>query len=460
MHHEDGATTPQQPRSRRLAPRRGIALVALVAAAGIVAGACGSSSDSASTKFSSVSGAISDDGSSSGGGGWSDCAPPCTFEGDPEVAADSGTPSGAPPTTVAAALPRTGESPSVGPVTAGSVDDNVDWDEYLRYRQEFDAKGIPVDRITVEGRQVFTVTDGTGLPVLGATIEVRDGGGSVVSTLSTYADGRALFHPPTTVDPSSQQRPRYTATVSKGSVSQEVALEPETRLYDVRLDGAPRTSGVSLDVVFLIDTTGSMGDEIDRLKANISSMADKIAGLPAAPDVRYGMTLYRDRGDLFETRTFDLTSDQRAFGEALDEVQADGGGDTPEDLNAGLREAVDAQSWRGEDTVKLVFVVADAPPHLDYPGSTSYATTVVDAASQGIKVLPIGASGLDEQGEYVMRQLAQVTLGRFVFLTYGVDGASPGESTPMNVERDQYSVLPLDELVVRLVADELEPLQR
>ena len=59
-----------------------------------------------------------------------------------------------------------------------------------------------------------------------------------------------------------------------------------------------------------------------------------------------------------------------------------------------------------------------------------------------------------------MRQLAQVTLGRFVFLTYGVDGAGPGESTPMNVERDQYSVLPLDELVVKLVADELEPLGR
>lgn len=345
-------------------------------------------------------------------------------------------------------------------VTAGSVDDNEDWDEYLRYRQEFDAKGIAVDDIVVEGRQVFTVTDADGRPVVGATIEVRDGGGAVVSTLKTYSDGRALFHPATAVDPTSQSRPRYTATVTKGGASEEVELTAETRAYDVQLDAGTETSAVSLDVVFLIDTTGSMGDEIDRLKANITSMTEKISTLPATPDVRYGMTLYRDRGDLFETRTFDLTADQGAFEVALDEVQADGGGDTPEDLNAGLRDALDKQSWRGDDAVKLVFLVADAPPHLDYADSVSYADTITDAAARGIKVLPIGASGLDPQGEYVMRQLAQVTLGRFVFLTYGVDGASPGESTPMEVERDQYSVLPLDELVVQLVADELEPLRR
>ena len=461
-HHVDGARPPQQSPQSRFARRSG-ALVALAVTAALVAGACGSSGDRAQEKFSSVSGAINDSGSSSGGGGWSDCEAPCTFEGESEAATDEGVePASAPTTTMSTGgvSSRSSEPAPSAPVTAGSVDDNLDWDAYLRYRQEFDATGIPVDRITVEGRQVFRVVDGGGQPVLGATIEVRDASGAIVATLSTYADGRALFHPPTTVDPNSQSRPRYTATVSKGSVSQDVELDAETREYEVRLDGAPRTSDVSLDVVFLIDTTGSMGDEIDRLKANISSMAEKISELPAAPDVRYGMTLYRDRGDLFETRTFDLTSDQAAFGDALVEVQADGGGDTPEDLNAGLRDALDAQSWRGDDTVKLVFVVADAPPHLDYPGSPSYAETVVDAASRGIKVLPIGASGLDEQGEYVMRQLAQVTLGRFVFLTYGVDGASPGESTPMNVERDQYSVLPLDELVVRLVGDELEPLRR
>ena len=448
--------------------RRG-ALVALVGAAALLAGACGSSSDSAS-----VSPQVNGAGGAGSSGGWADCPDPCSFDSETSGAETSdgvdayaeSAPdlvAGGAPSTTAPATTRGGEA-GVAPeasvqVTAGSVDDNEDWDEYLLYRQGFDALGIPVDRIAVEGRQVLTVTDADGRPVMGAAIDVRDGSGAVVASLRTYADGRALFHPSTTVDPSSQQRPRFTATVTKGGVSEEVELSAETRAYDIRLDTSAEPAPVALDVVFLIDTTGSMGDEIDRLKANITSMSEKISALPVAPEVRYGMTLYRDRGDLFETRTFDLTEDQGAFSAALDEVQADGGGDTPEDLNAGLRDALDKQSWRGDDAVKLVFVVADAPPHLDYADSTSYATTVVDAAARGIKILPIGASGLDPQGEYVMRQLAQVTLGRFVFLTYGVDGASPGDSTPMSVERDQYSVLPLDELVVQLVADELEPLR-
>lgn len=437
-----------------------VGIGALVAVVALLAGACSSGSDSSSAKFESVGGAIDDDGSSSGGG-WSDCAPPCSFEGDPPNAAyeTSSGDSGAPSTTGVTRSEAAVDDASRAPVTAGSVDDNADWDAYLRYRQEFDAKGIPVDRVTVEGRQVFTVVDDADKPVLGAEVVVRDDAGEVVASLKTYADGRALFHPPTTVDPNSQQRPRYTATVTKGTASQDVELTAETRSYDVRL-AASGSDQVALDVVFLIDTTGSMGDEIDRLKANIASMAEKISALPVTPDVRYGMTLYRDRGDLFVTRTFDLTSDQEAFAAALAEVQADGGGDTPEDLDAGLRDAIDEQSWRGDDAVKLIFVVADAPPHLDDVDSVSYATSVIDAASQGIKILPIGASGLDPQGEYVFRQLAQITLGRFVFLTYGADGAGPGETTSMEVERDQYSVLPLDELVVRLVADELEPLGR
>jgi hypothetical protein len=168
------------------------------------------------------------------------------------------------------------------------------------------------------------------------------------------------------------------------------------------------------------------------------------------------MTVYRDRGDLFVTRTFDFTPNVTAFTTALAAVQADGGGDMPEDLNAGLHEALTAPAWRGDDTVKLVFLIADAPPHLDYQGGADYAADVKDATRRGIKVEPIASSGLDDQGEFVFRQLAQVTMGRFTFLTYGADGASPGDSTTHHVS--DYAVLSLDDLVVRLISDELKGL--
>ncbi len=158
------------------------------------------------------------------------------------------------------------------------------------------------------------------------------------------------------------------------------------------------------------------------------------------------------------TRTFDFTNDVGAFQDALRAVEADGGGDTPEAVNAAVSDAIHKPAWRGGDTVSLAFVVGDAAPHLDYPDDPDYAAEVFEAAKRGIKIEPIASSGLDDQGEFVFRQLAQLTGGRFSFLTYGAAGAgTPGDSTTHHVK--DYSVLSLDDLVVRLVGDELAPLQ-
>ncbi|MEW6473595.1 MAG: vWA domain-containing protein [Actinomycetota bacterium] len=323
---------------------------------------------------------------------------------------------------------------------AGSVDDNAAFADYLRYRDEFRRLGITVHDIDVSVRHVFTVVDEAGKPLLGAV--VREGGQEV----RTGPDGRALLFGDI-----------GGATVQWGNTSVAVDFAPSGgRDHRVTLPVRRPEGRAKLDMLFLIDTTGSMGDEIDRLKDSVRSVAERISALPANADLRLGMTVYRDRGDLFVTRTFDFTSSVDVFKTALAEVRADGGGDTPEDLNAGLHEAVTAPSWRGDDTVKLVFLIADAPPHLDYQDGPDYAADVRAAARRGIKIMPIASSGLDDQGEYVFRQLAQITMGRFTFLTYGADGASPGDRTDHHVS--DYAVLALDDLVVRLVSDELRPL--
>jgi hypothetical protein len=341
---------------------------------------------------------------------------------------------------------------------AGSVDDNELWDDYLRYRQDFLATGLPVSALEVEARQLLTVVDASGDPVLGADISVVDGAGAEVAHLRTYADGRAAFLAPTAVDPATQSRPLFTARVSKGSVSTEAPLEPGALSQSITLE-AEISAPTQVDVLFLIDTTGSMGDEIERLKASMISVSEQLSQLPSAPTVRFSMVLYRDRGDEYVTRTFDFTADTFAFTDALRGVVADGGGDTPESLNAALQDAVSGPSWLPDDTVKLVFLLSDAAPHLPgepgYEDEPDYVASVRQAAAQGIKIFPIASSGLDDQGEYVFRQLAQVTMGRFVFLTYGADGQSPGDSTSHHVDPSDYDVLALDQLVVELVGDEL-----
>lgn len=397
-----------------------------------------------------------------GSEGWLDGPPPLDAADEGELSLRAAEDSMSYDAASAEAAPGGVESDTVAPtLNAGSVDDNELWDEYLLYRQQFDASGVPASRIEVEGRQILEVVDESGGPITGATLEVRDGSGAVVDTLRSYADGRALFHAPTSVDPDSQSRPRYEVVATKADATTTVALDPEKTTHQITLEGA-NNGPLALDVLFLIDATGSMSDEIERLKANITSVAEQVGDLPGDPEVRFAMTVYRDRGDTYVTRTFDFTDDLGAFSDALDDVVADGGGDTPEALGAALAESLTAPAWRTDDAVKLVFLVADAPPHLagdpGYEDEPDYAAGVRDAARSGIKILPIASSGLDDQGQYVFRQLAQITMGRLVFLTYGADGSSPGTSTPLDIAPEDYGVLSLDALVVQLVRDELAPL--
>jgi Mg-chelatase subunit ChlD len=350
-----------------------------------------------------------------------------------------------PPGDVIAPPTRSGSG-----LRAGSTDDNAAFADYLKYRDDFRRLGITVHDVDVSVRHVVTVVDEDGKPLLGAVVTAGQ------QEVRTGADGRALLFGNVSG-----------ATVSWGDHATGADFGQEGREHRITLPVHQPQDRAKLDVLFLIDTTGSMGDEIDRLKDSVRSVAERISALPAnaggllqpplgQTDLRLGMTLYRDRGDLFITRTFDFTSSVDVFKTALAAVRAGGGGDTPEDLDAGLHEAVTAPSWRGNDTVKLVFLIADAPPHLDYQDGADYAADVRAAARRGIKIMPIASSGLDDQGEYVFRQLAQITMGRFTFLTYGADGVSPGDQTDHHVS--DYAVLALDDLVVRLVSDELKPL--
>jgi hypothetical protein len=139
----------------------------------------------------------------------------------------------------------------------------------------------------------------------------------------------------------------------------------------------------------------------------------------------------------------------------LNALQAGGGGDYPEAMNEALNDTVHNLSWRGNGTTRLVFLLADAPPHLD-DGGPQYDNDMLAALGKGIKIFGVGASGLDKQGEFVQRQIAQYTGGRFVFLTYAnanQPASGPGRETVHDVKN--YSVDTLDRLIVRLVREEL-----
>ncbi|MCP5100104.1 MAG: VWA domain-containing protein [Chloroflexi bacterium] len=337
-------------------------------------------------------------------------------------------------------------------LTAGEVDDNAQWDDYLLYLRNY--SGASVIEINVSERHQMLVNDSQGNPILGARIGIEANGQEVMA-LRTHSNGRANFYPKAL--PIQNQADEYTVNIAVNGLVNTFTINPNgsQREYIITHTGGDQLQPTArLDVLFLIDATGSMADEIFQLKENIRAIAAQIDALPVQPDVRFGMVTYRDRGDAYLTNVTDFTPNVEQFAAELAQVEAAGGGDYPEDLNEALSQAIHQPEWRVENTVSLVFLVADAPPHLDYGQENHYAAELMEAAERGIKIYPIASSGLDSQGEYVFRQLAQVTNGRFIFLTYGAEGAgSTGTETDLNVS--DYTVSSLDGLVVKIVEEEL-----
>ena len=335
-------------------------------------------------------------------------------------------------------------------LSAGEVNDNQRWDEYLLYRSEY--SGPSVHDADVSERYIITVRDSLGRPVPNAAVRVSVDQDSVFEG-RTYANGQTLFFP--LIFPQTESAETFSLEVEKSGVGRRIEAErhgePE---WVVELDiESSYPDGVALDLLFLLDATGSMSDEITQIKETPLSVSARIGDLPSRPDLRFGMVTYRDREDEFITRVYDFNPDVQRFLNTIREVSADGGGDTPESLNEALHVAVREPTWRQGDAIRLVFLVADAPPHLDYPQDYDYAEEMVEANRRGIKIFSIASSGLDDQGEYVFRQIAQHTMGRFIFIVYGGNADGSGGTTSHHVE--QYTVEQLDDLVVKLVEEEL-----
>jgi uncharacterized protein YegL len=149
-----------------------------------------------------------------------------------------------------------------------------------------------------------------------------------------------------------------------------------------------------VEAVFVLDTTGSMSGLIEAAKEKIWSIASTLAAAQPAPEIRIGLVAYRDRGDSYVTRTVDLNSDLDSVYATLMDFRAGGGGDGPESVNQALYDAVHGVSWSQEgQAYRVIFLVGDAPPHMDYQDDVKYPDTLEAAKKRGIVVNTVQAGG-------------------------------------------------------------------
>lgn len=339
---------------------------------------------------------------------------------------------------------------SAGELTAGDFDDNLNFDHYLDYvegtKDQYPGKSLE-DRVT------FMITDKDGTGVANAHVTVTRSGAST-PLIDSFAGTDGVFHFFPAHD-GAKDATTFTVLVrppTGDSPSRSFELDLDTlgtgRTVDVRMDGYTNGAPGALDIMLVVDTTGSMSDELRYFIDEFSDIIGTVKDSYPNVSMRFALIVYRDQGDEYVVRSFAFTSSLSEIQQDLSEQGASGGGDYPEAMDKALNKAVKMQ-WRGGNTARMLFLVADAPPHDDKMEATLDHVGV--AREKGIHIYPLAASGVADSAEYIMRASAVLTNGRYMFLTddSGIGNSHAEPHIPC------YLVTPLDNLFVRVVASEL-----
>ena len=346
-----------------------------------------------------------------------------------------------------------------GSIKAGEWDDNANYHEFQRYLAGA-TESYPLHRVDVSDRQFLVVRDMDGKAVPRCRVTVSDKGQQEV-TLTTTASGRAVLFP----HGERLDGPGLTASANcaGATASAHFSLADQDGIVDLRLQSKRELPATrTIDVAFILDTTGSMSEEITAVKSTIGKVASTLR--QANFSVRIGLVEYKDRGDPFVTKVHPMSQNVDRFLADVSSIEAGGGGDTPESVNEGIHAALTQLSWGADSIGKFAFLIGDAPPHLDYSNDADYAVDMRDAAHHGIQVFTIAASGMDGLGQGVWRQIAQYTDATNLFVMRG--GAGPqsvGGGDPRSScggTQTQYASGNLDVLIVSKVQHELKGLDR
>ena len=335
--------------------------------------------------------------------------------------------------------------PQSGQLTAGDYDDVLNPDLYKIYvdrmlQGELRGKSLPY--VDADRRVGVRVTDRRGRPVPLATVTVRAQDGSDMFPVRTGADGMAYLYPAydgleagMRLSIEAPGARAVTRTLSGRVI--DTGGEVRVRLS---ADAAPVSQ---MDLLLTIDATGSMGDELRYLQSELRAILERVEAAHPGIDIRTGLVVYRDVGDQYVVREVPFTADMESFQAALAQQTANGGGDMPEAMHSAM-EAGLGLDWR-DGALKVNLLVADAPPH-DRHIAKTWETALL-SRTQGVHIVPIAASGVDKTAEFLMRGMAQITGGRFLFLTDDSGIGNPHAEPTV----DCYVVTRLDGLVTRVL---------
>lgn len=336
---------------------------------------------------------------------------------------------------------------SAGQLTAGVISDHNDWDTwkdvvYKKHASHAEHWGFFPTR-----RYLIQLVNQQRIPLPNYTVRLQDKNGSTLWEARTDNTGRAeLWYQLYQKESGKDGELSVAVTYNGFSQTLEQPKPYEKGINQMVLNVACQTSK-KVDIAWVVDATGSMGDEIAYLQAELSDVINRSKS--SQPDVEFtqAAVFYRDASDDYVTREHDFTDDLYEVQKFINQQQANGGGDFPEAVEDALKVAVEKLTWHDDAMTKLLFLVLDAPPHYSKQRQQNLQVLIAAAAKKGIRVIPVASSGIDKSTEYFLRAIALATNGHYTFLTNhsGIGNAHIEPTASV------YRVELLNDLLVRLI---------
>ena len=336
-----------------------------------------------------------------------------------------------------------GIQPQGGLVTAGEWNDLDNWDFYQKTLMKEPFKGFPDDWQMYTNHRIAVALTAKNKPAANATVTLFRND-TPIWTAKTDNLGRAelwvgAFQKEKELNPTLLRLKVNEQWVSTATIS-------ETQVNRIALDEALPSPTNLVQIAFMVDATGSMGDELEFLKMDLKKVINEVQKTNTQLKISTATVFYRDEGDEYVVKHSPFTEDINQTTEFISQQRADGGGDFPEAVDKALVQLNQLQ-WQPEARTRIAFLVLDAPPHNKPAVISSIQYSVKTAAASGIKLIPVVASGIDKTTEFLMRFIAMYTNGTYVFIT---DHSGIGNKH-LEPSVGEYQVEKLSDLMVRLI---------
>ncbi len=350
-----------------------------------------------------------------------------------------------------ASLDSTALEIEAGTLTAGAWNDLEQWDfwrllvdesSYQDYQDYW--KMYPIQRYEVR------VLDALGQPARDMAVQLADPiAGALWEARTNHAGIATLWAQP--FDPLEVALPDLELVLINNKKRTLIgsAIPFTEGIAEWQLSPKVATGAHQLEVLFVVDATGSMEDEINYLKTELRDVVEKYELLQPDTKLRLGSVFYRDYAPEadYVTQTVNLSDNFQATFDFINQQGASSGGDFAEAVEAALSEAVNDQQWSKTNATRLIFLLLDAPAHHNTQSLTQLQETLRAAAAKGIRIIPIASSGIDKETEFLMRFFSILTGGTYVFIT-DHSGIGKGHIEPTIGD---YQVEYLNDLLLRLL---------